>query len=255
MKKRMICAAGVILAVSVTGCGNAIPEMSGQQEELVVEYASDVLLRHSKNYGSKLVDISLVQQADERKAEMERAMEAMKASQAQEDQEADSDEAEEPENKVDIIDNTGGAASESVSSPATIEDFLKIDSVRISFDGFSAEDFYPDQGEELFFVMNATEGNRLLVLKFRTENLSQSELSLDIAQSETRFKIAVNGVEKNALTTMLPNDLANFAGTLGGGESMEMVLICEIPAQEAEEISSLELVLKGAEDTATISLN
>ena len=68
-------------------------------------------------------------------------------------------------------------------------------------------------------------------------------------------EFAVNGVEKNALTTMLPNDLANFAGTLGGGESMEMVLICEIPAQEAEEISSLELVLKGAEDTATISLN
>lgn len=257
MKKRMICTAGVILAVSVTGCGNAIPEMSEQQEELVVEYASDVLLRHSKNYGSKLVDLSLVQEADERKAEMERALAAAKTmeAEAEDTQEDGSEEAAEPENKVEVIDNTGGATSESTPGAASIEEFLQLDSVKISYTGFSTEDFYPDQGEELFFVMNATEGNKLLILKFQTENLSGSELALDIAQSNTRFKIAVNGVEKNALTTLLPNDLANFKGTLNGGESMEMVLVCEVPAEEAGEIASLEVVLKGTEDALTISLD
>ena len=110
----------------------------------------------------------------------------------------------------------------------------------------------PEQGEELFFVMNATEGNKLLVLKFQAENLSDGENSLDIAQSGTRFKIVVNGTEKNALTTMLLNDLAYYQKTLNAGESQEVVLICEIP--ESEEVSSLGLVMKNEETSTEISL-
>ena len=104
----------------------------------------------------------------------------------------------------------------------------------------------------LFFVMNATEGNKLLVLKFQAENLSDGENSLDIAQSGTRFKIVVNGTEKNALTTMLLNDLAYYQKTLNAGESQEVVLICEIP--ESEEVSSLGLVMKNEETSTEISL-
>ena len=46
MRKNSILATGLILAAAVTGCGNSIPEMTGEQQELVVDYAADVLVKH-----------------------------------------------------------------------------------------------------------------------------------------------------------------------------------------------------------------
>ena len=163
--------------------------------------------------------------------------------------EKENEEAESTSSDVEVIDNTGEAAQQ---NPSTIEEFLKLDSVKFTYTGHETDSLYPEQGEELFFVMNATEGNKLLVLKFQAENLSDGENSLDIAQSGTRFKIVVNGTEKNALTTMLLNDLAYYQKTLNAGESQEVVLICEIP--ESEEVSSLGLVMKNEETSTEISL-
>lgn len=247
MRKEAICVSTLILAVALTGCGNAIPDMTSQQEELVVEYAADVLLKHSKNYDSKLVELSVVREAEEREAAMQQAV--RQAAREEEQAEKENTEKEDTSSDVEVIDNTGEAA---VQNPSSIEDFLKLDSVKFTYSGYETDSLYPQQGEELFFVMNATEGNKLLVLKFQTENLSDTETALDIAQSETRFKIVVNGVEKNALTTMLLNDLPYYQGTLGPKESQELVLICEVP--EEEEISSLSLIMRGAENATEISL-
>lgn len=247
MRKKAICVSTLILAACVTGCGNTIPDMTSQQQELVVEYAADVLLRHSKNYDSKLVSLSVVREAEEKEAAMQQAVK--QAAREEEQAEKEDTPTKDTASDVEVIDNTGEAP---VQNPSSIEDFLKLDSVKITYTGFETDNFYPKQGEELFFVMNATEGNDLLVLKFQAENLSQGENALDIAQSGTRFKIVVNGSEKNALTTMLLNDLAYFQGTLAAGESQELVLICEVPGEE--EISSLSLILKGTEGSSEISL-
>lgn len=247
MRKKAICVSTLTLAVALTGCGNAIPDMTSQQEELVVEYAADVLLKHSKNYDSKLVELSVVREAEEREAAMQEAV--REAAREEELAEQEETESEGASNDVEIIDNTGEAA---VQNPTSIEDFLMLDSVKFTYTGYETSSLYPEQGEELFFVMNATDGNKLLVLKFQTENLLDTENALDIAQSGTRFKIRVNGVEKNALTTMLLNDLAYYQGTLSANESQELVLICEVP--EGEEISSLGLIMRDATNSTEISL-
>lgn len=250
MRKKSIFVSGLILAVSVTGCGNSIPDMTSQQQELVVEYAADVLLKHSKNYESKLVELSVVREAEAREAAMKQAVEeAVREEEARAEAEEQNKETESASNDVEVIDNTGEAA---LQSPSTIEDFLKLDSVKFTYAGHETNRLYPEQGEELFFVMNATEGNKLLVLKFQVENLSDGEKSLDIAQSGTRFKIVVNGAEKNALTTMLLNDLAYYQKTLSARESQEVVLICEVP--ETEEISGIALVMKNEGASTEISL-
>lgn len=251
MRKKVICVSTLILAASVTACGNKIPDMSSQQEELVVEYAADVLLKHSKNYDSKLVELSVVREAEEKEAAMQQAVKdfAKEEEKAEQEKAEEESKAESTANDVEIIDNTEEAAGQNAAS---IEDFLKLDSVKFTYLGHETDSLYPKQGEELFFVMTATDGNKLLVLKFQAENLSDAENSLDIAQTGTRFKIVVNGAEKNALTTMLLNDLAYYQGTLAPKEGQELVLICEVP--ETEEIESLSLVMRGGEDATEISL-
>ena len=246
MRKNSILATGLILAAAVTGCGNSIPDMTGEQQELVVEYAADVLVKHSKNYDGKLVELSVVREAEAKEAAMKQAV---KEAAREEEARKEDEEAESTSSDVEVIDNTGEAAQQ---NPSTIEEFLKLDSVKFTYTGHETDSLYPEQGEELFFVMNATEGNKLLILKFQAENLSDGENSLDIAQSGTRFKIVVNGTEKNALTTMLLNDLAYYQKTLNAGESQEVVLICEVP--ESEEVSSLGLVMKNEETSTEISL-
>lgn len=234
----------VLLAVIMTGCGNAIPDMSEEQQELVAEYAAGVVLKYDKNHESKLVALTLEEDGEEALAEESEVPEA-----PENEQEPATDVPEQAE----IIDNTENA--ETVVQ--NIESFLKLDSVKITYTGYEMDDFYPNEseGEGYYFIMNATEGNKLLVLKFLTENISASDVELSMAQSNVRFKVMIDGVEKNALTTMLLNDLAFYKGTLALGESTELVLVCEVSNEQAERISSLSLIMKSVDDTATISLN
>ena len=247
MRKKM--ASGVIAVLSMilmTGCGNAIPEMSAEQQELVVEYAANTLLKYDKYYERKLIELTLEQEMADNAAETEDTDEDEKNADASKEEST-----LKPDPEVAIVDNTGEAMSENIS----IEKFLGLDSVEITYTGYETGKTYPDQGEDLFFIMNSTEGKELLILKFQAKNVSETETELDIAQSETRFKIVVDGKQQNALTTMLLNDMAYYAGTIAAGGEEELVLICEVPEEEAGKISELGLVRKNVENTATISLN
>ncbi|RKI90208.1 hypothetical protein D7V94_15245 [Parablautia intestinalis] len=230
----------LLVALLTTGCGNKIPELSEQEQELVVEYAREVVLKHDKNYQSRLVDLSL---------EQENVNEAEPETPSEEEDEASSDAKETDGQEVSVTDNT-----QTEVQNVTLEEFLKLDDVKFTYNGYELDNFYPQQGEELYFIMEATQGSKLLVLKFLAENTSGTEINLDIAKTETRFKIIADGVGKNALTTMLLNDLTYYQGTIAPGENVELVLVCEIP-EEQTEISTLELTIKSVDDSATISLN
>ena len=45
---------GIVILIFITafaaGCGNKIPEMTEQQQELIVEYAAGTVLKYDKNY-------------------------------------------------------------------------------------------------------------------------------------------------------------------------------------------------------------
>lgn len=249
MKKELI--RGLVIGVTglcLTGCGNAIPEMTAQQQELVVEYAVSELLKYDKNYETKLVMLEMDQEPEAAEAPSEQIAENPK-----EDGEPGAQTEEGiSQDDVTMIDQTEVAENVNVS----IEEFLKLDHVEITYAGYETVDAYPPEAEdEIYFYMSATEGNELLVLKFDVRNTAAQDVELDMTGSQTRYKIVANGVEKNALTTLLLNDMAYYTGTLAAGESVELVVVGEIPQDQAAQITSLELVMKSVDDTATISLN
>ena len=106
------------------------------------------------------------------------------------------------------------------------------------------DEFYPKNGNEIYFVMNATPGNNLLVVKFTLRNLLNEEQDIQIQPGTVRVKIIMNGEEKNALTTMLLNDLATYQGTLGPNEETELVVVGEYPVEDLQTIDSLSVKLK-----------
>ena len=247
MKKKLTGGiAAALFAVVMTGCGNTIPEMTEAEQELVVEYAANTLLKYDKYYERKLIELTLEQELAD-----DTAVPAVEDTAGETEDKPEEESALKPDSEVTIIDNTGEAVSQNIS----VQKFLGLDSVEITYAGNEVCDTYPEQGEELFFIMNATEGNKLLVLNFQVKNVSGAETELDIAKSDTRFKIVVDGKQTNALTTMLLNDLAYYKGTLAPDEETELVLVCEVPEAESGNISSLELMMKNVENTATISLD
>ena len=57
----------------------------------------------------------------------------------------------------------------------------------------------------------------------------------------------VNGASK-------PRESSGLYSLKAAGEGVELVLICEVPDEQAGEISSLALDMSNADNTATISL-
>ena len=81
-------------------------------------------------------------------------------------------------------------------------------------------------------------------MKFTLRNLLNEEQDIQIQPGTVRVKIIMNGEEKNALTTMLLNDLATYQGTLGPNEETELVVVGEYPVEDLQTIDSLSVKLK-----------
>lgn len=240
-----------VTGICITGCGNAIPEMTEQQQELVVEFAASELLKFDQAHATRLVPLEMIQKEEEIHQEDSQALEDQKESSADDVQENEANGIGGiPADDATVIDQTQEVM------PKSIDEFLGLTGISITYTGHEVADSYPPEAaDEVYFFMSATENNKLLVLKFRVENTSGEDVELDFAHRQTRYKIVVNGVEQNALTTMLLNDMAYYEGTLAAGENIELVLVGELSNEQVDQISSLELTMKSVDDTATISLN
>lgn len=221
------------MIVSLCGCGNAIPNLSEEQEALVVEYASTAVLKHDANYQGKLVDLSTITNEEEVPPE--------------EITQAPAEETNIPEEPAPVQEpqpEADSAAQQEAEVQVNAEQILGLQNVSLICSGYEVDEFYPKNGNEIYFVMNATPGNNLLVVKFTLKNLLNEEQDIQIQPGTVRVKINLNGEEKNALTTMLLNDLATYQGTLGPDEETELVVVGEYPVEELQTIDALSVKLK-----------
>lgn len=249
--KKMMYYSGLLIAgaVLLSGCNNQIPEMTEEEKAMVVNYAADIVQRYDSNHPAKLQmltpepEVSLPEDlADETSLPDETKEEQMPDGVKPEASEA-------PDMENEVIDN----AAE--STEVTMDDFLQLEGFHFSYEGYEITEEYPDFETESYFAMNATTPDHtLLVLKFSASNQSQTEETLDMIQKKVRFKMEINGEVKNALTTMLLNDFANYQDVIAAGDTVELVVICEIPKEQEGNIESLGLIVKNEDETATISL-
>lgn len=258
MKKSMMIVSMICAGMlSMTGCMNAIPEMDEASREMIIEYAAATVRKYDTNHTNRLEEVQeeteaeaegMMEEAPVGSEEMPAATED--ASYAEETKQEES--ALKPDESVEIIEI--GEEEETVTEPVSLEEVLQLNNATLSYRGYEINQEYPKSGEELYFTMSATEGNQLLIIKYNLKNLEQAEQNIDLVNKSIRFKIVINGESKNALTTMLLNDLSNFQGTLMQGEEKEVVLICEISQEQMMQIDTLDLIVKNGDATSTISL-
>lgn len=249
-RTKKVLASLLTVAMILTGCGQTeMVELSEEQQTQVAEYAAGLLLKYASNYHSRLVDSEeeLLALADKRahKEELDAKVNAMKQQEAQEES------TEKPSNSqnTEVVDMSGDAAAN-----VTMEDILGTISTTVTYTGYELLDSYPEESDDNYvFAMDATPGNKLLVMHFTVTNVTGEAAEVDIASAGDRFLCGVNGEGyHNVLTTMLLNDLAAYKGTIDAGTSQDVVLVLEVP--EDIQVQSLELLIKKGSQQVKIPL-
>ena len=240
MRKAGTFLCGILATLLLTGCTSPMPELTQEESDLISEYAVGILLKYDKNYGNRLVDTS----------EYEVLVEVTEEELPEEDAEQTP---EDSVNDTEAVD--AGQSGEAVVTPATVQDYYDIEGIEFQYLGHELTQSYPSTGDEadLFFSMDATEGEQLLVLKFLATNVSSEERNLNMMDKGVRFLVSVNNEpNQRALTTMLLNDMQTYSDIMAAGLDIELVVVVEIP--QSISVESIDLILTGNGENATLEL-
>lgn len=229
-----------LLIIGLTGCGeNQIPEMTDEDMKLLSEYTAITLMKYDANNRSRLVDYSQMLIISQSKAE-----------QVQE-QEPNQPEGMDPVDNTPIVNGPAGGNSAQAYS---MEEILGLsEGVSIVYTGYSLHDAYPEEG---FFTISASEGKQLMVLEFTIINASDQDQTIDLLNLSPDFRITVNGdyTRKSMFTMLAEEDLSMYQGMIPSMESASTVLVIELDAEKAADLSSISLSLKNDSKACTIQL-
>lgn len=251
MNKRIICCLllGMTL-ITLVGCGNKIPEMDETTRKMVVEYATDIVRERDVNHSSRLMDVETLQKALEEEAMLEAVFSKDYSTEVTNEKE-DAQESDIHESTETDTEDSNEPAMQAIS----LADALRLEETDVTYQGYEVTKSYPEATEDIYFTMDATNGNELVVLKFSVTNTAQSDREYDILSQGVYFKIVVDGESHNALTTMLLNDLANYRGAIAAGTTEELVLVCEVPEEKAANIGNVTLQMKTTNGLTLIALD
>lgn len=221
---RIIIILSVVLSTGMlSGCGTAYPDLTVEEHDQIVEYASGLVLKYDRNNTHKLV-----------------------LPEASEAETAAPEETKEPEAVADTAASAAPEQPETVdlTVPKSLNEIVAIGGIDLQYAGYEVVEEYPSivTPGEIYFIVNATENNKLLVLKFDVTNNSGADYFLDLAERSIRYKIGWNGgAPRNALLTMLLNDMSTYEGELLAGEVVQLVVVCDLPDESASTVEPIEL--------------
>lgn len=241
MRKLSVLLCSIGLTCALSGCGQTVPELTEEETDIITEYAVNLLLKYDKNYNDHLVELPAYE---------EPVIEPEFEEDSTPEEELQEEEMNTPE--TEVVDLT----EEIEPQASSIEEFYGISDFTFQYAGYDLVSEYPDMAEDpasAFFAMDATSGTQLLIVKFQVTNQSGMESVLDTFQYGVKVKIAVNDeTSKNALSTMLLNDLQSYRGTLEAYGQTELVAVIEVP--EGTTVWNLSLLLKSDSDSAKLTL-
>lgn len=246
MKKRYLRLSiiAMIMMFLFTGCGGRFPDLTAEEQQVIGEYAANLLLKYDANNRSRLMTREEVKVAELRKQELEEARKELAG------------EGMDPVEDTPVIEiGQGGSA---VSGGAvSVEEFLGLpQGVAISYQGYIICDSYPEDGEmDSFFTLDATEGRKLLVLNFSMKNSNRSNVPVDLLGQNVLMRVTMDEkLTRNALVTMLEEDFSTYRGEIPADGAVDVVLLVEVEEDMARSLSALQLSVKKNGETTTISL-
>lgn len=217
-----------------TGCGDAVYEMTAEEEALIVNYAAQTVAKFNtyQQDGEVFVRTDILENGGLQEETEEQEPEA-EATEAVTDTEEPSD-AKQPQGADTPIQEPEGAQEAGTTMGAALE----LGAVSADYQGYELCGTYQ---EEDYYAVDAEAGKQFLVLKYNLANSSGETVHVDILGKAPVFSVIVNGEQKvPALTTILLNDLSTYQSDLEANETKETVLLFQVPG-DMTDISGLQL--------------
>ncbi len=232
-------------ALTLGGCGEALYEMTPEEQAAVVSYAAQAVAKFNNFQKDGEVHVNKDVLESGGTQQTNRAP----AGQAAEQKEQVSAEAAAPSQETANSQNTAAQnPSSDAQTSATIGQALDLGVVRADYTGSSLCNTYKKSDS---YAVDTSAGAQLLVLNVKLTNQSAEDLYIDILSMTPTFQVTVNGEHTApAQTTILPDDLSTYQGNLAAGASGNTVLLFEIP-QEIQTVSDLQLrvTMNGSQNT------
>ena len=179
MKKGKVLCMLVMSAVLLTGCVDAMPDLTREQSGMIAEYAASLLLKYSPNYNYKIV-------SEEEVAAAKAAEQELMESQTQEESdggEEQMDSENQQQNAEETFVETGETESlDSVmylsSVDADIAAELGINDVIIKYQSYEVCDSYPQNSSG--FSVDAAQGKKLLIVQFDLQSSSDENVECNL---------------------------------------------------------------------------
>lgn len=227
----------------LTGCGNAIPELTEEEASLIATYAADVVLESSRDSNSRLIDTA---KETARREELSEKVDQLKERKAQEEEEEQQEKG-----------SSSGSTASIEQRVENIAGFIGLDAFQVSYDGYEIEKSYSADSEdewETAFAFDASPEKNLLVVKLKVTNITDVPAVADVLSKDMMFSIRGDSdINSMALVTMLLNDFAFAQDEIGAGESKQYVLITQIE-EGITEVNSLSLHMKKGDESMTVKL-
>lgn len=255
VKKIAIIASIGSIATILGGCAFDDPytEISDEDYTKVVEYSAGLLLKYSNNMIDKMVYVS----SDSASTAESSSIDDTGSTQ----NELDNSAAGLSNESINNFSNGNTMApgnSSSSGMPDSIGDgpdalcdaFGGLD---VKYNGFEVTDCYPSLSDQGAVI--ADNGDKILVLKFTLTNNTSTPVSIDMTKEKSIFLITVNNKKAGyTLVTMQPDDLSSYVYSFKGGESEDVVLLCQTGESELTDVASIKLSAEVGDFSKTVIL-
>ncbi len=233
MKKKGI----VFLTLSISiaflfcGCGTKMHELTADEQELIVQYSAYALGRFNA-YQKDGMQYYIAEEAETLAGSPEPA----------------NDEPGDDLQENVPAEGTGDANQSSMGNPISFADAIGYGSkLLVAYQGFDLQSNYKEGN---YFSIDAKPGCQLFIAKFEVKNISDAEVVVNAMEQNPTFRLSIDGGSSwiNEDVTLLLYDLSTYYGTINASDTVECVLLFEIPADKSVDNGdvSFSVVKNGA---------
>lgn len=243
MRRKISLALVFACVLTLTGCAKGI-SLTNEEENLIAEYSSFVLVKHSKQNSSLLLSRDDLKKAIERKEEQDRKVAERRAERERNSGGSQSGSSTTQTPGSSSSEEGGSGTNTGMIRPTdsnvSMTEAVGVAGLEFEYKGYEVVGYI--QGSA--FSVNASVGKELVVMNFTCTNTKDETITCDLKTAKTKFKGYFNGKTINALATaFLPNDIASFDKNtkIAAKEKMECVLVFDVPKDLANSITDVGL--------------
>ena len=257
----------VILSLFAVGCTKTI-ELTDEESKLVAEYAAELLLKYDRNNDSKyyndeysdrdpfatteyvtteaLTTEAVTTEVAATEVATTEMPELDDGSQGGLDVGTGDGEQLESEGVIDSNSNTTENVSGIVADAGKDYDLAElfgIDSISIKYEYYMVLDEYPSYDRDgVFITIEAPQGYKLVVLKFKLENKTNDDQFVDLYSKDIDYRIIIDDSKSaKQMLTILMDDLYTYEGTVEGSMYKEAVLLFQVSDDIALNMQDVKL--------------